>query len=90
MAGIGTYLKRLRPEIKIIGVEPYGASAMHDSLNEGSRVTLKQVDTFADGVAVKVTGAETFRLAQGVIDEVLQHRCFKMCNWGSHRNPMKK
>eukprot|EP00617_Octactis_speculum_P019209 CAMPEP_0185772526 /NCGR_PEP_ID=MMETSP1174-20130828/69525_1 /TAXON_ID=35687 /ORGANISM="Dictyocha speculum, Strain CCMP1381" /LENGTH=584 /DNA_ID=CAMNT_0028458857 /DNA_START=136 /DNA_END=1890 /DNA_ORIENTATION=+ len=71
IAGIGGYLKVIRPGVRIIGVEPTGADAMFRSLHEGERVTLEQVDTFADGVAVKIVGKETFRVAQDVVDEVV-------------------
>ena len=64
IAGIAAYVKRLRPLIKIIGVEPVDADAMYQSLRQGERVTLSQVGLFADGVAVKRVGAETFRLCQ--------------------------
>ena len=71
IAGVAAYVKRLRPEIKIIGVEPVDADAMSQSLAKGERVTLSQVGLFADGVAVKQVGQETFRLAQQYIDEII-------------------
>ena len=71
ISGIAAYIKRLRPEIKIIGVEPVDADAMSQSLATGKRVTLDQVGLFADGVAVRQVGSETFRLCQKYIDEVL-------------------
>ena len=70
-AGVGSYVKFLRPEIKIIGVEPDDAASMQAALRSGERVTLNQVGLFADGVAVKQAGAETFRLCQAVLDEVI-------------------
>jgi threonine dehydratase len=72
IAGIGVYLKRLRPEIKIIGVEPEDADAMARSLCKKERITLPQVGIFADGVAVKQVGEETFRLCQQYVDEVIR------------------
>ena len=72
IAGIAAYVKRLRPEIKIIGVEPEEADAMARSLAKGERVTLAQVGLFADGVAVKQVGAETFRLCQQYVDEIIR------------------
>ena len=60
-----------RPDIKIIGVEPFGANALYQSLKVGKQITLDKVDTFADGVAVKVTGKETFRLCLNVVDDVV-------------------
>jgi threonine dehydratase len=72
IAGIGAYIKRLRPEIKIIGVEPEDADAMARSLCKKERVTLAQVGIFADGVAVKRVGEETFRLCQLYVDEIIR------------------
>ena len=71
IAGIGAYVKRLRPEIKVIGVEPVEADAMARSLAAGHRVRLNQVGLFADGVAVKQVGEETFRLCKEVVDGVI-------------------
>ncbi|WP_448563628.1 threonine ammonia-lyase, biosynthetic [Trichothermofontia sp.] len=71
IAGIGAYIKRLRPEVKIIGVEPVDADAMARSLQAGKRVHLSQVGLFADGVAVRQVGEETFRLCQQYVDEVI-------------------
>ena len=72
IAGIAAYVKRLRPEIRIIGVEPVDSSAMAQSLAAGRRVTLDQVGLFADGVAVKQVGRETFRLCRALVDEMVQ------------------
>ncbi len=71
IAGIAAYVKRLRPDIKIIGVEPVDADAMSQSLAAGHRVRLPQVGLFADGVAVREVGEETFRLCQQYVDEIL-------------------
>ncbi|PSR98480.1 Threonine dehydratase [Actinidia chinensis var. chinensis] len=71
IAGIAAYVKRVSPEVKIIGVEPADANAMALSLHHGQRVMLDQVGGFADGVAVKVVGEETFRLCQELIDGVV-------------------
>lgn len=71
ISGIAAYIKRLRPEIKIIGVEPVDANAMYLSLQEGRRIRLPQVGLFADGVAVREVGEETFRLCQTYVDEVI-------------------
>jgi threonine dehydratase len=71
IAGVAAYVKRLYPETKIIGVEPVDADAMSQSLKAGQRVKLSQVGLFADGVAVKEVGVETFRLCQQYVDEVL-------------------
>jgi threonine dehydratase len=71
ISGIAAYVKRLRPEIKIIGVEPVDADAMSQSLKAGKRVRLANVGLFADGVAVREVGAETFRLCQQYVDEII-------------------
>jgi len=71
IAGVAAYVKRLRPETKIIGVEAEGADAMTRSLAAGERITLDQVGLFADGAAVKLVGAETFRLCQAYVDEMI-------------------
>lgn len=71
IAGIAAYIKRLRPETKIIGVEPVDADAMARSLKAGRRVKLDQVGLFADGVAVREVGEETFRICRENVDEVL-------------------
>ncbi|CAL9129640.1 unnamed protein product [Musa textilis] len=71
IAGIATYVKRVRPEVKIIGVEPSDANTMALSLYHGERIMLEQVGGFADGVAVKVVGEETFRLCRELVDGVV-------------------
>ncbi len=71
IGGIAAYIKRLRPEIKIIGVEPVDAASMYQSLKAGRRVTLPQVGLFADGVAVRQPGKECFRLARQYVDDVI-------------------
>jgi threonine dehydratase len=71
IAGIAAYVKRLYPDTKIIGVEPIDADAMSRSLAAGKRVKLDRVGLFADGVAVKEVGIETFRLCQEYVDEVI-------------------
>lgn len=79
IAGIAAYVKRLRPSIRIIGVEPVDADAMYQSLKLGRRVKLKQVGLFADGVAVKQVGKETFRLCRQLVDEVIRVDTDAMC-----------
>ena len=79
MAGIAAYVKRLRTEIRMIGVEPVDADAMARSLKAGRRVRLEQVGLFADGVAVKQVGAETFRLCRELVDEVILVNTDAMC-----------
>ena len=64
LAGIAAYVKAVRPEIKVIGVEAKDAEAMTESLKKGERVLLEQVGLFADGAAVKQVGEHTFALCQ--------------------------
>ena len=71
IAGIGTYVKRIAPHVKVIGVEASDASAMAQSLIKEERVLLSEVGLFADGAAVKTVGEETFRLCMEVVDEVI-------------------
>jgi threonine dehydratase len=71
IGGIGAYVKALYPRIKIIGVQPEDAAAMHESRLAGRRVTLERVGIFADGVAVRRVGEETFELARRYVDEIL-------------------
>ncbi|KAK8064506.1 Tryptophan synthase beta subunit-like PLP-dependent enzyme [Apiospora phragmitis] len=72
IAGVGVYLRRMYPHVKIIGVEQNDANAMAQSLAQGKRVVLKDVGFFADGAAVKTVGEETFRICQDVVDEIVQ------------------
>ncbi len=71
IAGVGAYIKAIRPEIKIIGVQTTDSDAMARSLKAGRRVTLPDVGLFSDGTAVKLVGEETFRLAKMCVDEVI-------------------
>ncbi len=79
IAGVAAYVKRLRPEIKVIGVEPVDADAMCRSLKAGRRVKLSRVGLFADGVAVKQVGVETFRLCRQLVDEMVLVDTDAMC-----------
>ena len=71
LAGIAAYVKALRPEIKVIGVEAKDSEAMTESLKQNKRVILDQVGLFADGAAVKQVGEHTFKLAQQFVDEMI-------------------
>lgn len=79
IAGVGTYVKYLRPEIKIIGVEPEGSAALYQSLQAKHRIVLDKVDLFADGVAVKQIGEESFRLARECVDQVIRVSTDEIC-----------
>lgn len=71
LAGIAAYVKAMRPDIKMIGVEALDAEAMTESLKLGERVMLEQVGLFADGAAVKQVGEHTFNLCQQYVDEMI-------------------
>ncbi|MGH8853366.1 MAG: threonine ammonia-lyase, biosynthetic, partial [Telluria sp.] len=71
VAGVGAYVKAVRPDIRIIGVQTNDSDAMARSLKAGQRVTLTDVGLFSDGTAVRLVGEETFRLAQQYVDDVI-------------------
>jgi threonine dehydratase len=71
IAGIAAYVKQLYPRVRIIGVQPEDAAAMYESIQAGKRVTLERVGMFADGVAVRRVGEETFELACRYVDEIV-------------------
>ena len=79
IAGIATYLKYSHPNVRIIGVNAADSTAMYDSLRAGARVALERVGMFADGVAVRRVGEETFRLARSYVDEMLLVDTDEMC-----------
>jgi threonine dehydratase len=79
IAGIAAYTKALYPRIKIIGVEPEDSAGMYESLHAGKRVTLDRVGTFADGVAVRRVGEETFRLAREYVDDIVLVTTDQIC-----------
>jgi threonine dehydratase len=78
-AGIAVYCKFLRPDTKIIGVEPIEAASMAAAIAAGERVILDQVGLFADGVAVRQAGEETFRLCHELLDEVITVSTDEIC-----------
>ena len=69
ISGVAAYVKAVRPEIKVIGVQMNDSDAMLRSVRAGKRVQLSDVGLFADGTAVKLVGEETFRLARALVDE---------------------
>jgi threonine dehydratase len=79
VSGIAAYLKHLRPGVKVIGVEPDDADAMTRSLEAGRRVQLEHVGLFADGVAVKEVGKETFRLCRKLVNEMVRVDTDEIC-----------
>ena len=79
IAGIAVYVKYLYPGVKVIGVEPRDAAGMYESLRAGRRVTLDHAGIFADGVAVRRVGEETFALCRGAVDEILLTDTDEIC-----------
>ncbi len=79
IAGIAAYIKSVNPDIRIIGVEPEDSAAMRDSISAGAPVTLPHVGIFADGVAVKRVGDETFRLCKAYVDEFMTVDTDQIC-----------
>ena len=81
ISGVGTYIKYLRPEVKVIGVEAEGSAGMWAALNANRRVKLNaaDLDQFADGTAVQQVGKETFRLAKSCVDEVIRVSIDEIC-----------
>ncbi|TXT36088.1 MAG: threonine dehydratase, partial [Comamonadaceae bacterium] len=71
ISGVANYIKALRPEIKVIGVQMNDSDAMAQSVAAKERVTLADVGLFSDGTAVKLVGEETFRVASNLVDEYL-------------------
>lgn len=79
LAGVAAYIKYVRPEIKLIGVEPEDAACLKAALEKGRRVTLPQVGIFADGVAVATIGKEPFRVIRKTVDEVITANTDEIC-----------
>ena len=71
ISGIASYVKRVRPEIKVIGVQPVDSDAMARSIAAGRRIKLEHVGLFADGVAVREVGKETFRICRELVDDIV-------------------
>ncbi len=80
IAGVAAYIKALRPEIKVIGVEPEGSDAMAKSLEQGKRVLLDSISIFADGVAVRQVGQHTFPLCQQYVDRIIRINTDELCS----------
>lgn len=79
ISGVAAYVKQLFPRIRIIGVEPEDSAGMYESLRAHKRVVLDRVGIFADGVAVRKIGEETFRLCQQYVDEILLVNTDEIC-----------
>jgi threonine dehydratase len=79
LAGIGAYIKALRPGVQVISVEPEDSDCMAQALEAGRRVKLAQVGLFADGVAVRQAGAEPFRVARATVDAAIRVSIDEIC-----------
>ena len=79
LAGIVSYIKAIKPAIKVIGVEPEDAACLAAALKEGKRTELEQVGIFADGVAVRKIGELPFELVKDYVDEVMQVNTDEIC-----------
>ena len=71
VAGVAAYIKAVRPEVRVIGVQTVDSDAMRRSVEQGRRITLADVGLFSDGTAVKQVGSETFRVARELVDEYM-------------------
>ena len=80
LAGVAAYVKRVRPSVKVIGVEATDAAGMTASLREGKVVTLDNVGLFADGAAVRTIGDETFRVCNRLVDDMITVTTDEICN----------
>ena len=78
-AGIAAFVKFLRPDIKVIGVEPEEAASMKAAFAAGGPVVLNEVGLFADGVAVRQVGEETFRLCRDLLDDIITVTADEIC-----------
>jgi threonine dehydratase len=79
IAGIASYVKALRPDVRVIGVEPYEADAMYQSLEAGRRVVLDRVGIFADGVAVRQVGEVTYPIVAATVEEIVRVSNDEIC-----------
>ncbi len=79
ISGVGSYFKQMSPTTKVIGVEPAGSPSMHDSLKQGKVITLKELNTFVDGAAVRRVGELNFNICQQVVDDIILVPEGKVC-----------
>ena len=79
ISGVANYIKAVRPEVKVIGVQMNDSDAMMRSVAAGKRLTLPDVGLFSDGTAVKLVGEETFRIARGLVDEYISVDTDSVC-----------
>jgi threonine dehydratase len=79
ISGVAAYIKALRPEVRVIGVQTEDSAAMLRSVAAGRRLVLADVGLFSDGTAVKQVGAETFRLARALVDDYVTVDTDEVC-----------
>ncbi|WP_026572996.1 threonine ammonia-lyase IlvA [Bacillus sp. UNC438CL73TsuS30] len=79
VSGVGTYMKQYSPDTKLIGVEPMGAPGMKESLSKGKVTSLKEIDPFVDGAAVKTVGAHTFEICKDLVEDIVVVPEGKVC-----------
>jgi len=79
LAGIAGFIKAVKPDVKIIGVEPADAACLYETLKVGRRVTLKEVGIFADGVAVRQIGKKTYSIIRDLVDDVITVSTDQIC-----------
>jgi len=79
IAGVAAYIKYVRPDVRIVGVEPEDAACLAAALRRGAPVTLPTVGLFADGVAVARIGDQPFRIAKDTVDEVVTATTDQIC-----------
>ena len=80
ISGVSSYFDSQSPKTKIIGVEPAGAPSMHQSILKGEVVTLKEIDPFVDGAAVKQVGQKNFEIAKRLVDDIVVVSEGKVCS----------
>lgn len=80
VSGVVSYLKKVSPKTKIIGVEPKGASSMHESVLQGRVTALKEMDSFVDGAAVAEVGKKNFEVCKNLIDDIVLVPEGKICS----------
>ena len=79
LAGIAAYIKAIKPNIKVIGVEAADSAGMTESLKAGKVITLDRVGLFADGAAVRTIGVDTFKLCNEFVDEMITVDTDQIC-----------
>jgi threonine dehydratase len=79
IAGVAAYIKAVRPDVRVIGVQTTDSNAMHQSVKAGRRVQLHDVGLFSDGTAVKLVGKETFKLTRALVDDFIEVDTDEVC-----------